>query len=195
MDDRNLGSIASHMRQSVLPSGAGGVSGAGGGVGEGMTPPPPPTLQVFPWWFYPAPASQYFYVDTLDDAGAAQVIAPGAQNVALAGAQLRVNKNERAVIVSISLVAQLPTPTDNYFFTLLRNGGPVEGLRRLRNFAVAANASVRDFAGFAVKLEPGDLMTWTVTNNGGAAVTVALNYQGWRTNVNEIERIQQGANV
>lgn len=178
------------------PSRVVGGRGGGGGFdgGGGDVPPPPPTLQVFPWWFYPPPASTYFYVDTLNALGASQVAPPGASDLAVQGAGFIVNDGDRAVIVGISLVTQSPTAADNYFFTLKRNGGPVQGADRLRNFAVVANASVRDFSGYAIKLEPGDEVSWSITNLGLNPITFNLNYQGWRSSLNEIERIQQGVN-
>lgn len=177
------------------PSRVVGGRPTGGGFGGGeASAAPPPTLQVFPWWFYPPPASQYFYVDSLDSTGASQVIPALTSDVRVAGTRINVLTGERAVIVGVSLVVQSPTATDNYFFTLKRNGGPVQGVNKLRNFAIVANGAVRDFGGFAIKLEPGDEVEWFVSNAGAAPITINLNYQGWRVATNEIERIQQGVN-
>lgn len=178
-----------------LPSHA---TGPGGSLGVGPSgaevPPPAASLQVFPWWYYPLPSSQYIYVDTFNAAGTPQTIAAGAQAVLLAGSQMQVNVGERAVIVAIAVMIQSSLATDNYFFTMLRNGGPVEGLRQLRNFAIAANGAVREFGGYAVKLSDGDSVSWTVTNNGAAPIVVSLSYQGWRASADEISRFQQGVN-
>lgn len=185
----------SRMANLVTPSlavGRGG--GAMGGGGGGDAPPPAASLQVFPWWFYPPPAATYFYVDSLAATGASQVIAAGAQDVRVDGSAFIVEDGDRAVIVAIALVTQLPLAADDFTWALKRNGGIVQGLGQLRNFAVPANAAVREFSGYAIKLEPGDEVEWFVTNNGAAPVTVSVNYQGWRAAVNEIERIQQGVN-
>jgi hypothetical protein len=184
-----VGSVANPM---APPVGGGFAGGGFGGGGASTEPSAIPTLQVFPWWYYPLDASQYIYVDTLDAAGVSQVIPAGAQNVPLLGSELQVNQGEVAVIVAIALVVQVPTAADNYFFTLRRNSGPVEGLRRLRNFSVAANASVREFGGYAVQLSPSDLVDFTCTNNGAAPVTIALNYQGWRSSALAVEKQKNG---
>lgn len=170
--------------------GGGGSPGAGGGgMGE---PSLVPALQIKPWYEQPFPSSQYIYVDTFAQTGAAQVVAAGAQDVLMAGSEYVVPSGDNAVISAVSLLVQASLPTDNYFFTMLRNGSPVQGLDRLRNFSIAANGAVREYAGYAVKLEPNDFITWRVTNNGGAAVSVAVSYQGWTSAKAEIERIQGG---
>lgn len=162
---------------------------------SGQPPEPPmPSLQVFPWWYYPLPASQYLYVDSFDANGAPQIIAPGAVDVVVAGTEFRVLDGQRAVITGIALGVNVPTAADDYFFTLKRNNGAIEGVRRLRNFSVAANASVREFGGFAIKLEPNDVVQWTVTNSGAAPISIFLSYQGWMTSVNDIARVEQGSN-
>lgn len=191
MTDPRFSGLGALMSVSRPPAGGGG--GAGAGFGD-APPAPPPTLQVFPWWYYPPPASQYVYVDSLAATGAAQVVVAGGQDVVVAGTQFAVVDGQRAVITGIAIGVQTPLPTDNYFFTLKRNNGPIEGVRALRNFPVAANASVREFGGFAIKFEPRDSIEWTVTNNGANPVTIFLSYQGWIASVNEIERIQQGNN-
>jgi hypothetical protein len=177
-------------------AGYGGGNG-GGGLGVGLPgaeiPPPAPSLQVFPWWLYPPPSGQYFYVDSFAATGAAQVI-PAGTTAILAGSDLTINQGERGIIAGIALMTQNTLPTDNYFFTLLRNGGPVEGVRNLRSFSIAANGVAREYGGFVIKLQPADRVEWSVTNNGGAPVSVSVSYQGWRAATAEIERMQGGIN-
>lgn len=187
--------LESLRNPTIAPVGGAAMGGGGfggGGGGGSAEPSAIPTLQVFPWWYYPLDASQYIYVDTLDATGASQVIPAGAQNVPLLGSDLQIGQGEVGVIVAIALVVQVPTAADNYFFTMLRNSGPVEGLRRLRNFAVAANASVREFGGYAIQLSPSDLVSFTCTNNGAAPITISINYQGWRSSSIAVEKQKNG---
>jgi hypothetical protein len=184
-----------HEMESRTVGGGGFPSPNGGAALEGRdvgvaAPAAMPALQVFPWWYYPASGSQYFYRDTRPN----QVVAAGAQNQLLTDSELVIGRGQRGVIVGIALTVQAPTIADDFFYTLLRNNAPVSGLDRLRNFAVVANAAVRDFNGYSLQLEPADQMSWTVTNNGAAAVTVGVSYFGWQTMVTEIDRIQKGAN-
>lgn len=167
---------------AALPSFA--VGGGGGDVPAVA----PPALQIFPWWYYPPQGSQYIYIDTGN-----QLVAAGAQNFLLPNSGLQVNAAEQAVIVGVSLVVQTPTQADDFYYTMLRNGGPVSGLDRLRNFPITANAAVRDFNGYTIRLKAGDRISWTVSN-AGAAVTVGVSYLGWRTNQSDIARLDQGAN-
>lgn len=176
-----------------LTAGAGATGGMGVGGASDDAPAPAPTLQITPWWQNPPPSSQYFYVDSFEASGAYQSVAAGT-SASILGSSLQINEGERAVISGISLVVDAPLATDNYYWTLLRNGGPVEGLNRLRNFSIAANGAVRPFNGYVIKLDPRDLVEWTVTNNGGAAVSVSISYFGWRASIAEIARVQQGIN-
>lgn len=170
-----------------LMPGAPSEVGGPGGEGASDTPYLSPSLQVFPWWYYPPEGSSYFYVDAPN-----QVVAAGVQNQVLTDSIFRVRDGQRAVITSIALVVQLPTATDDFFYTMRRNNGPVQGMDRLRNFALPANAAVRDLNGYTIRLQPGDEISWTVTNNGVAAVTVGVSYIGWNTMVTDIERVSQG---
>lgn len=169
----------------LMPGAPSEVGGPGGG--ESSAPYLTPSLQIFPWWYYPPEASSYFYRSTPN-----QSIAALAQNVALTDSEFTVRDGQRAVITSIALIVQAPTVNDDFFYTMLRNGGPVEGVDRLRNFALPANAAVVDLNGYTIRLQPGDRISWTVTNNGAAARIVSVKYFGWNTMIPEIERITQG---
>lgn len=170
-------------------NGAGLMPGAPSEVGGNGSSAPylTPSLNIFPWWYYPPEGSSYFYRSTPN-----QTIAAGAQNILLTDSEFIVGDGQRAVITSIALIVQLPTVLDDFFYTMRRNGGPIDGLDRLRNFALPANASVVDLNGYTIRLQPGDVITWTVTNNGAAARDVSVKYIGWNTMLTDIERVSQG---
>lgn len=165
----------------------GGAPSMGGGDGGGALPSP--QLIIFPWWYVPPTSSTYFYRDTGN-----QVVPVGAVNQLLAGSEFVVGAGTRAVVQSIALVVQLPVVTDDFIYTMRRNGGPVQGLDAIRNFALPANASVRDLNGYNLQFQPGDTVSWTVTNFGAAAVTVGVSYLGYSVMIPEIERVSQGIN-
>lgn len=180
----NAPSFTSRGNGAGLIPGAPSMGGEEGG-GEALRP----TMVIFPWWYVPPTSSTYFYRDSGN-----QVVAPGAVNQVLAGSELIVGPATRAVVQSIALVVQVPTVADDFIYTMRRNGGPVQGLDALRNFQLPANASVRDLNGYTLQFQPGDSITWTVSNFGAAAVTVGVSYLGYAVMIPEIERVSQGIN-
>lgn len=184
-----MGLLASQVSRvgtdgGVVSSAPGDASGAGGSNGGEGT-----TLNIFPWWLYGPQGTEFFYVDSQ-----VQTIAAGASDTLLANSELNIGKGRLGVIVSIALLIQSPAATDDFFYTMKRNGGPEPGLDRLRNFPVASAFSLRELNGYVIRLASQDRISWSISNPGAAARDVSVSYIGWTVPETEARRIQRGVN-
>lgn len=180
---------------AVSRPGAGDAPPGPSSFAGGNVTRPVPTLAISPWWEQPLPSSQFIYQDTLNTTGAAQSVAAGASDVLLIGSEYQVPSTFRGVITGFALLVQASLATDNFYFTFKRNGGPIQGLDRLRTFPIASNGVVREFGGYAIRLQQGDRVAVAVTNPGLAAVLVTVSYLGWIAASAEIERIEGNLTV
>ena len=176
----DFGSTPVQRQGGFLPATVPNASG-----GSAATPPPP-QVQVFPWWLYPWEAASQFSIRSLN----ASIAGPGV--VAMPTFTFTVPQQQRGVVKSISMTVQSSTAAMNLQLTLLKNSAPIQGWSGIPFPPILATGENIVFNGINIFLQQNEILTAQFAEIGGNTWTVSLTASGWTIAEAEIARMQQG---
>ncbi len=150
---------------------------------QGPADTSPLVRNVYPPWVFKLPMSQDFNVNRFDLVLAAVV---GATVVPV---QFQVPPSFVGYVQIFGLFIQSPTNVQDITFSLLINGGPVQGWDNIKFPPGAANFVVQNFADLQVPIPDSAKVSVLVTNNNANAWVVGAKIAGWYHPRSEEERI------
>lgn len=155
-------------------------------------PPPPPLVQVYPWWdkqWENAPAWAVQSLNAVIPIGASAATTGLVPNFSY-----QVPAQNRAVLKSLRMTVENPLATIVLALTLFVNNSPVQGWTGIPFDPLSATAYVLVFNEMNIRLDQNQILTAGFTERSAppSAWTVSLTASGWQIQSTEIARVQQG---
>jgi len=150
---------------------------------EGPADTSPLVRNVYPPWVYKLPMSQDFNVNRFDLALA------GAAGATVVPVEFNMPSTFVGYLQIFGIFIQSPLPTQDVTFSLLINGGPVQGWDNIKFPPGAANFVVQNFAELQVRIPDSAHVSVLVTNNNANAWVVGAKIAGWYHPQSEEQRI------
>lgn len=143
----------------------------------------PLVRNVYPPWVYKLPMSQDFNVNRFDLALA------GAAGATVVPVEFNIPSTFVGYLQIFGIFILSPLATQDVTFSLLINGGPVQGWDNVKFPPGVANFVVQNFADLQVRLPDSARVSVLVTNNNANAWTVGAKIAGWYHPQSEEQRI------
>lgn len=143
----------------------------------------PLVRNIFPPWVYKLPASQDFNVNRFD------TVLAGVAGTVVVPVEFNVPATFVGYLQIFGIYILTPSALQDITFSLLVNGGPVQGWDNIKFPPGTANFVVQNFADLQVKLPDSARVSVAVTNNNANAWTVGAKIAGWYHPQSEEQRI------
>ena len=150
---------------------------------EGPADTSPLVRNVYPPWVFKLPMSQDFNVNRFDLALA------GVAGAFVTPVEFQMPSTFVGYLQIFGIFILTPLATQDVTFSLLINGGPVQGWDNIKFPPGAANFVVQNFSDLQVRIPDSARVSVRVTNNNANAWTVGAKIAGWYHPQSEEARI------